>query len=103
MRKLSSLTRHVIIVDTDLMSIPFTKKPLWQMNFPPLAKKTSTTALWRQEKRFCQFTPNSQGVIELLKFLDFPNVVQVEPKEKGLEKRYYKGTRATFIGIRDKN
>ena len=40
------------------------------------------------------------GGQELLRFLGFSDVIQLKPRMKGLEKRYYNGTRVTFIGRR---
>jgi hypothetical protein len=71
------------------------------MNFPSKVKpgSKSTTALWRTNK-LCQFCPNLQAVKELLGFLGFNKIIQLEPEIKSLEKRYYKGERVTFIASR---
>jgi len=101
MKKLSSVTRRIIVVDTNIVRIPFTRKPVWLMNFPPQAMPESldaTSSFWRTE-RVCQFTPNMYAVTELLKFLGFSNVTLLKPKEKGLEKRYYQGKWMTFLAI----
>ena len=103
MKQLSSVTKKILLVDTDVMPTPETKAPLWRMNFPAVSTVEShdiTTSLWRGAGRTVQFTPNEDAVVELLKFLGFSTVSKIEPKQEGLEERYYKGTRATFIAVR---
>ncbi len=107
MRQLSSVTRKIILVDTDIYinENPQNddKEPLWMMNFPSIVNpdsRISTTTLWRSKRKFVQFTPNETAVIELLRFLGFSIVKKINPVLEGLEDRYYNGNRATFIGIR---
>ncbi len=101
MKKLSSVTREIMIVDASVIQTPFSRKALWKMNVPRVVDSDdkSTTALWRTEER-CQFKPNAKAVIELLKFLGFSKVDIIKPREKGLEFRYYRGKRVTFIARR---
>lgn len=104
MRKLSAITRRVMVVDTTVIPTPGSQAPLWHMNFPAAVTPedpSATTSLWRMDKHACQFTPNTWAVIELLKFLGFSTVTQLDPKELGLEERYYNGRRVTFLAIRE--
>ncbi len=108
MRRLASVTKGCMLVDTDIMRTPayvrpFFKNPLWLMNFPAVSSTESTdvtTSLWRSRERRVQFTPNEEAVADLLKFLGFPNVRKLKPVQQGLEKRYYTGVRATFLAVR---
>lgn len=102
MKRLSSVTRRIMVVDTSVARFPLTRRPIWIMNFPTAANSEpqATTALWRAETN-CQFLPNAHAVIELLRFLGFSKVTQLRPTKKGLEKRYYIGRRATFLSARD--
>ena len=103
MKKLAAVTRSVLVIDTDLLARSNKKKPMWEMNFPSPSDNrslTASTSQWRKGRRVCQFTPNPTAVIELLKFLDFEEVVALEPKRDDLEPRYLQGRRGTFIGVR---
>lgn len=106
MKMISSLTKKIMVVNTTVMHIPYVsplvKWPLWHMRIVPPAEKSATnisTARWRKQDH-CQFSPNVPAVKQLLKFLGFNDVRQIKPQAKGLEERYYKGSRVTFIGIR---
>jgi SAM-dependent methyltransferase len=101
MKRLSAVTRRLVAVDTTVTPPGSQRDPIWVMNFPPAAnaRAKDATSLWRP-KGACQFTPNAPAVIELLRFLGFRDVRQLEPAADGLEKRYYDRTRVTFIGIR---
>lgn len=105
MRKLSAVTRRIMMVDTNLMPTWLDKRPLWRMNVvaqaPSLLDRKSATNLWR-DRDYCQFEPTASAVIDLLKFLDFQQVQKLEPRIKGLRKRYYTGRRATFLAIRER-
>ena len=103
MKQLSSVTKKIMLVDTDVMLTTETKAPLWRMNFPVVSTVEShdiTTSLWRGKGRTVQFTPNEDAVADLLKFLGFSIIRKIEPKHEGLEERYYNGTRATFLAVR---
>lgn len=108
MRKISSVTKSIMLVDTTVIRIPrrmkeFKKQPLWLMNFPAVATEDSsliTTSRWRSEEEVVQFRPSNAAVIELLKFLGFSKVEKIKPEQEGLEKRYYAGRRTSFLAIR---
>jgi tRNA (mo5U34)-methyltransferase len=111
MKRLSSVTRHVMLLDTDLASISFKRRPFcgfffrepfWLMNMPSASTSESTsvtTSLWRKD-RVAQFRPNETAVVELLKFLGFQKVSKLQPTLIDLEKRYYNGERGTFLAVR---
>jgi tRNA (mo5U34)-methyltransferase len=104
MKRLASVTKNIMLVDTDVMRTRFIRRPLWRMNFmdpdPNPESKGVGTSLWRKTARVVQFEPNETAVIELLKFLGFSNVTKIKPKSSGLEKRYLNGTRVTFLALR---
>ena len=103
MKQLASVTKGIMLVDTDVMPTPEYKEPLWWMNFPAISTLESndaTTSLWRSKELPVQFTPNENAVVGLLKYLGFSKVEKIEPNQKGLEERYYDGTRATFMAVR---
>lgn len=108
MKRLASVTKDIMLVDTTVMRTqaimrPFFRKPLWSMNFPAVSSADSTdgsTSLWRSQESVVQFSPNENAVVDLLKFLGFSKVKRIEPKLKGLEKRYYTGKRVTFLAAR---
>jgi SAM-dependent methyltransferase len=103
MKKLSSVTRRIMVVDTSVARFPLTRRPVWIMNFPPAAglePEAISTSLWRT-KRNCQFLPNARAVTELLKLLGFSKVTRLKPTKRGIGKRYYMGKRATFLAVRD--
>jgi tRNA (mo5U34)-methyltransferase len=111
MKRLSSVTRHVMLVDTDLASISFKRRPFcgffarrpyWLMNVQSASTSdptSVTTNLWRRD-RIVQFQPNETAVVELLKFLGFQKVSRLKPTLADLEKRYYSGGRGTFLAVR---
>jgi len=101
MKKLSSVTREIMVIDATVIKTPFTRKSMWKMNVPRVVESDdkSTTALWRTEKR-CQFKPNVNAVIELLDFLGFSKVEIIKPRQRNLEFRYYRGKRVTFLARR---
>jgi 2-polyprenyl-3-methyl-5-hydroxy-6-metoxy-1,4-benzoquinol methylase len=103
MKQLASVTKGIMLVDTDLMPTPAFREPLWWMNFPAVSTLESddiTTSRWRNQGKPVQFTPNEDAVVDLLKFLGFSKVEKIEPNQEGLEERYYNGTRATFLAVR---
>jgi tRNA (mo5U34)-methyltransferase len=102
MKRVASVTRRMVVVDTNLMRSAFMRGPMWRMNFPAVAtdqSKDFSTSLWRTE-RVCQFEPTKEAVMQLLAFVGFPHVTLIKPTEKGLEPRYYRGKRATFVAVR---
>ena len=102
LKRLSAVTGSVMVVDTNLDPNTFGKAPLWRMNVARAAStkhKASSTALWRTEDS-AQFRPNDRAVVELLKFVGFPDVERLEPVEADLESRYYDGRRATYVARR---
>lgn len=104
MKQVSSVTKKIMLVDTNVMTIPTeTGKPLWLMNFPPISTAMSndvSTSLWRSGQKAVQFNPNETAVVEMLKFLGFSKVEVLKPVQEGLEERYYSGRRATFLAVR---
>ena len=102
MRRLAGVTSKVLVVDTDLVVQRFSRKAYWLMSVQAPSEagaENATTALWR-EKKIVEFSPTAPAVVRLMKFLGFEDVVHVRPSARGLEKRYYKGTRGTFVGVR---
>jgi tRNA (mo5U34)-methyltransferase len=111
MKRLSSVTRKMMLVDTDLEVLSarrrpfcrfFTRRPFWLMNVASIASADSTsvtTNLWRKD-RVVQFRPNEAAVIDLLKYLGFDKVLKLRPTLKDLEKRYHAGARGTFLALR---
>lgn len=101
MKKLASVTRDIMLIDANMYQTPFSRKALWKMNVPRVVDSDdkTTTAAWRTEKR-CQFKPNVKAVIEMLGVLGFPNVEVLKPRQGGLEFRYYRGKRVTFLARR---
>jgi SAM-dependent methyltransferase len=102
MRRVSEVTSKVLVVDTDLLPPKVTKKAMWRMNVQGPSSpgdQNETTGLWRTEE-IVQFTPSAGAVMRLMQFLGFSRVEHLEPRLKGIEKRYPKGERGTFIGIR---
>ncbi|NCF50244.1 DUF1698 domain-containing protein [Gammaproteobacteria bacterium] len=101
MKKLASVTRDIMLIDANVYQAPFSRKSLWKMTVPRVIESDdkTTTALWRTEKR-CQFKPNVRAVVEMLDVLGFPKVEILKPRERGLEFRYYRGKRVTFLARR---
>ena len=109
MKAIASVTDRVMIVDTKITGSRFFQKPFWEMNLavvpaseaapPRTESKFASTSLWRSDK-VCQFTPNALAVTALLEFLGFREVRHLKPTAKGVEPRYYKGRRATFLALR---
>jgi tRNA (mo5U34)-methyltransferase len=105
LKRISAVTSKVLVVDTSLLRVPYIGRllerwPLWHMRRVLAVNSDATdiaTSRWRP-KEFCQFSPNSNAVISLLEYSGFSGIEKLTPKESGLEKRYYTGQRATFIG-----
>lgn len=105
MRNLSSMTKDIMLVDTLIKRTRFTREPYWNMNIsPPYRPKNNARprrrGIWKDDKEIVQFRPNEAAVIQLLQFLGFATVKKIEPRARGLEKRYY-GKCATFLAIRN--
>jgi tRNA (mo5U34)-methyltransferase len=103
MRKLASITKSIMLVDTTVVRTQTQKMPLWVMHSPSVSTVDSidvTTSRWRREEGFIEFYPNEKAVADLLRFLGFSEVAKIEPEKKGLEKRYYTGDRVTFLAKR---
>lgn len=60
----------------------------------------ASVALWRANRRICQFSPNQRAVVELLKFLGFTKIRKLAHRSPDLEPRYREGTRGTFLALR---
>jgi SAM-dependent methyltransferase len=106
MQALAAVTERVMLVDTDVLRLArrlprlFSDRPLWQMSIAmPGASRTASTNLWR-DGTSCQFNPTPRAVIDLLHFLGFDQVTRLPVTQKGLERRYDDGTRATFLAVR---
>src|SRR5713226_5976074 len=88
MKRLSSVTQHAMLVDTDLEPATFrrrlccrffVRRPFWLMNtLPATIPEAATTSLWRRD-RVVQFRPNEAAVIQLLNFLGFQQVFRLNP------------------------
>ena len=108
LKRIASVAKDVLVVDTTLMRIPVINNllkrwPMWHMKCVPAVDDTAwniTTSRWRKTE-FLQFYPNPAAVIELMRYVGFGNARQLPATAKGLEPRYYGGTRATFIGSID--
>ncbi len=107
MRALSNVTRSIMVVDTDIVRVPallqrFVHKNLWAMKTNPPATPDSqdaTTSRWRTSETV-KFVPTEATLVRLMNILGFPRVTKIEPKQEGLERRYYRGRRGTFIAMR---
>ena len=101
MKQLASVTRDIMLIDANVYQTPFSRKSLWKMNVPRVVDSDdkTTTAAWRTDK-CCQFKPNVRAVIEMLDVLGFSEVEVLKPRERGLEFRYYRGKRVTFLARR---
>lgn len=102
MRKLASVTRKAMLVDTNTMPGD-DSAPLWRMSTPAVASEEnvegSSTNLWR-DRAYCQMKPNAAAVRRLLKVLGFDDVRRVRPKVEELPPAYREGRRRTFIAAR---
>ena len=111
MKRLSSVTSHAMLVDTDLEHISwkrrpfcsfFARKPFWLMNVASASgpeSSSATTSLWRKDEAV-QFRPTDVAVIALLKFLGFTQVSRLKPTSKPVERRYVRGERGMFLALR---
>lgn len=102
MRKLASVTRRAMLVDTNTMPGD-DNAPLWRMSTPSVASEEnlegSATNLWR-DREYCQMKPNAAAVRRLLKVLGFDDVRRVKPRTEGLPPAYQEGRRRTFLAAR---
>jgi 2-polyprenyl-3-methyl-5-hydroxy-6-metoxy-1,4-benzoquinol methylase len=100
MKRVAAVTEDIMVVDTKLDPSNPTE-PYWRMmqRGPPLPDAVgASTAQWI-DRWICQFTPTARAVEELMHFLQFPQVTQLEPAAT-FEDRYRMGERATFIAAR---
>lgn len=107
LKRISAVTRDLLAIDTSMLRLPyinrFVRSPLWGMKLVEPIREDSydlTTGRWRKQ-RFCQFYPNIPAVEQSLDYVGFENVEYIKPSIKGLEPRYYKGKRATFLARRN--
>lgn len=102
MRKLASVTRKAMLVDTNTMSDE-ENAPLWRMSTPSVASEEnlegSSTNLWR-DRAYCQMKPNAAAVRRLLRVLGFDDVRRVRPRIEELPPAYHEGRRRTFLAVR---
>jgi tRNA (mo5U34)-methyltransferase len=109
LKRVSAVASSVLVVDTTLMKVPIINSildrwPMWHMRRVTGVDSTATnitTSRWRP-KEFCQFSPNSRAVTNLLEYCGFTDVERLKPTAHGLEKRYYSGRRATFIAKKER-
>jgi SAM-dependent methyltransferase len=108
LRRMSAVANDLMIVDTTLLKLPyierFVRLPLWSMRVvEPIEDDSydSTTGRWRK-RRSCQFYPNASAVEQALTFVGFDSVETLPATAQGLEPRYYRGKRATFLARRDR-
>jgi tRNA (mo5U34)-methyltransferase len=100
MRHLSSVADHAILVDTNVTRNRFMRAPYWRTNVPDPGSETGTTGAWRSDRRVYQFTPSAEAVEQMMDFLDFATVRRLPVNDRGLDARYQKGRRATFLAVR---
>jgi tRNA (mo5U34)-methyltransferase len=102
-RRLAAVTRRLMIVETRLTSVDTGDAPAWIMNFLPPTSADATdvsTSLWRTGA-VCQFSPNARAVIELLHYLGFADVRQVELEPQDRDKRFINGeSMGLFVALR---
>ena len=106
MRKVADVTEHIMVVDT-LLNPAHPAEPYWLMRTrgpvapAALRARRATTALWL-ERRVCEFIPTARAVEELLRFLGFGHVEQLEVTN-AFEDRYHRQRRGTFIATRSES
>lgn len=86
MQYIANLTKDILIVDTDIFSN--SNKSKWIMKIRKVP--------W-YEKEVCEMLPTELAVTDLLKFIGFPNIEKIKPKQSIEDKRYLKGSRVTYI------
>ncbi len=102
---MANLATHAMLVDANMMrpkyvSRFFLIRSLWKMDVVGVGERASqTTNLWR-EGFSCQFAPTERAVLDMLSFLGFNHSEVLQPTEKGLEPRYHKRERGTFLAVR---
>lgn len=101
---ISAVTRDMIVVDTSMLRFRYINRlmrwPLWGMKVVRAMSDDDhdiTTGRWRTQAS-TQFYPNEPAVLQALKFAGFDDARLLKPARAGLEERYYRGKRATFIG-----
>ncbi len=102
MRKLASVTRKDMLVDTNTM-LGDDNAPLWRMSTPSVASEEnlegSSINLWR-DHAYCQMKPNAAAARRLLKALGFDDVRRVRPRTGDLPSAYHEGRRRIFLAAR---
>jgi len=103
LRRLAAVTGRLLIVETRLTAVDTGGEPAWIMNFlPPTTPEAEdlSTSLWRTGT-VCQFSPNAQAVIELLRYLGFADVREVELEPQDRAKRFVRDeTMGLFVALR---
>ena len=100
MRNVAEVTDHIMVVDTAL-NPKGRAQPSWLMRTrgpPPPTAGQSSTGLWLH-REVCEFVPTARAVEELLRFLGFGHVEQLEVTNAS-ENRYRMQRRGTFIATR---
>ncbi len=103
MKRISSVTRGAIVVETPVARIIGKRRPIWVMNVAPAATSESqdaSTSLWRTD-RVCQFTPNREAVRQLLEFVGFTRITELKPKWEGWRRRVLMKQRVAFLALRE--
>ncbi len=108
MRRIAAVTEKAMLIDTRVLRVPrgrqrFFERNLWDMRLPAVSNPDSVdfaTSRWRSDYQRIEFHPTETAVIKLARTLGFSRVEKIEPRLKGLEKRYYTGRRASFIAVR---
>jgi hypothetical protein len=115
MKRISSVTRGAIVVETPVARIIGERRPIWVMNVASAATPESqdaSTSLWRANRvcqftpntnRVCQFTPNREAVRQLLEFLGFTQITELKPKWEGWRRRVLMKQRVAFLALREEH
>ncbi len=100
LKRLAAVTDDILVVDTRVTRFPLRRKAAWTMEILPPHTPDSpcaATSQWRTTA-VCQFTPNEQAVIDLLRFIGFRQVERL--KTDNPFKPYYWRDTMTFIAHR---
>jgi SAM-dependent methyltransferase len=105
-RSLSSVSRHVLAVDSATIPQPEGEKiPLWGMNLAEMVgqedPERAETSLWR-DRNYVQFKPTPVAVRRLMRWMGFDEVRRVRPPEGNphIRRAYYEDRRALFLGVK---
>ena len=103
MRRVSSLTRRALVVDTNLIPPAEAKRgaPLWLMRVrrPYDDGKAATVGRWVGDN-VIEFAPSNKAVVRLLHAIGFPDVRRMEPVGRGAVPRYVSNRRAVYLATR---